>query len=76
MNKLILTLFAICAIIFFVGCENGNLYINKNSEFIDLLFLGYLKINDEMFNHYLEIVGKDKCDVSLENVFSVNNKKR
>ena len=48
----------------------------KNSEFVDLLFLGYMQIDNDIFNEYLEIVGKDKCDVSLENVFSVNNKKR
>ena len=48
----------------------------KNGEFIDLLFLGYMELDNDMFNHYLEIVGKDKCNALLDEVFSINNKKR
>ena len=47
----------------------------NNNEFIDLLLQGFMKINDETFNRYLEIVGKDKININIEDIF-YNSKKR
>ncbi len=48
----------------------------KNSEFIDLLFQGFMKIKNKDFSRYLEIVGNGKSDVKLEDLFEVNYKKK
>lgn len=48
----------------------------KTKEFIDLLLCGYMKINDEQFNRYLEIVGNGKSNISLDDIFYMNIKKR
>ena len=47
-----------------------------NSEFIDLLFQGFMKIKNKDFSRYLEIVGNGKSDVKLEDLFEVNYKKK
>ncbi len=46
----------------------------KNTDFIDLLFLGYMKIDNNIFNDYLKLVGKEECKVLLEDIFSPNTK--
>ena len=41
-----------------------------NDEFSDLLDKGYLLVDDELFNRYLEIVGQEKRNTSIDSMFT------
>lgn len=47
----------------------------KNSEFVELLFQGYMKVNDKDLNKYLEIVTGDVCNFKLEDIIYKSKKR-
>ncbi len=47
-----------------------------NIAYPELLFAGYMRVDDNMFNDYLELIGNGYIESSLEEVFSGNEKKK